>query len=116
MQYPMDERDGDRPFAHRRCHPLDITASHVTNGKHPGKARFQKIRSPRKRPARGCQISLREIRTGLDKIFSVERDTAVEPASSRKRARHEKNMSYVASLDSSTLVAPAHMLEMLSAF
>src|SRR5689334_12130000 len=88
----MDEGDGNRSFAHGRCHAFDFTAPDITDGEDARATRLEKMRRPGQRPAGSGQIALRQIRAGLDEAFLVQHDARFEPSSVRHRSGHQKDV------------------------
>src|SRR5262245_55203970 len=91
-QHAMDERNGDRSFSHRRCHAFDVAASHIAGSEHAGKRGLEQIRSSLEWPPGGCQILLCKVRSGLDEVLLVERETAVQPTRICLGPGHQENV------------------------
>src|SRR5713226_6662943 len=113
VQKLVDERDGDRSLAHRRCDALDVAGANVAHCEHAGTTRFEKIRRPRERPAGVRHFILRDIRTRLDKSLLIERDTPIQPICVRYCAGHDEDVLNVVDLGRAGLeVTPLHAFEM----
>ena len=59
MQRLVNECHGNRSFADRRGHALEVSAAHVADREDARKARFEEVRRPDKRPPRDGEIVVR---------------------------------------------------------
>ncbi|HEU4894163.1 MAG TPA: hypothetical protein VFT47_21550 [Vicinamibacterales bacterium] len=76
-QHIVHERDGNRALSDRRRNPLHVPAAHVAYGEDAWTAGLEQMRRSRQRPVRRQEVRGREIRTGLDEPFVIERDASV---------------------------------------
>src|SRR4051794_29249699 len=88
----MNKGDGDRAFSDCGRDALDVAAAHVSDGEDAGTARLEKVWRAPDRPLRGRKLLGREIGTGLDKAFVIDRNTPCEPASVWDRAGHHEDV------------------------
>src|SRR6267143_6957444 len=109
----MNQSHGDGPFSHRGRNALQVAAPDVTDREHAGQSRLEQVGHPGKRPVRGGQILLGQVRSRLDEALSVQRDAPLEPSGVRNGPRHDENMpEFVVFHLTRARVSPRYALQM----
>jgi hypothetical protein len=115
-QYLVNERDRDRPFAHSRGDTLHIPTAHVSRSKNTWQRCFEEVWPAAERPVRVDQIFRRQIGTGFDEAFVVERDAVVEPICIRVGSSHDEYVRNALVLGFACLIVPPrHSFQVVAA-
>src|SRR5260370_15963554 len=111
-QRVVDKRNRDRPFTDCRCHAFEAAAANVTHGEHARKRGFEQMGCAVERPPGSGEIFLRQVPSGLDETFRIERDTAIQPTGVGFGPRHQKYVPNILTRYRARAVAPPHTLKM----
>jgi hypothetical protein len=113
VEHLMDKGNRDRPLAHGRRHALDVSSPDVPYREHTRQTRFEEKRGPGRRPMRGGQVVLRQIRSRPDEPFRIERNTPIEPLRAGNGAGHDEDVPDFVGFDAPDLIVPpANSLKM----
>src|SRR5260370_7501136 len=102
----MHERDCNRSLSNSRRNAFDIAAANIAHREHAGLTRFEEVRKADKWPACGGQILRRQVWSGLDESFGVQRNTPIQPVRIGPRSSHDEHVADVVGLDLPRLIVP----------
>lgn len=89
-QRPVNQLNDHRPLADRRRDSLHTAGPHVAHCKDSRHGGFEKIGRAAQRPIRSFQIFPPKISAGLDELFLVQPDAALQPARLGNCASHRE--------------------------